>query len=447
MAGLRDKFKKSIEKGNLGTVVEYVEMIKTGIDIFDYTNGVKRADGSIGLGINAGKIVQCAGPSGSGKTSMAIKMACYIADQYEDADVWHYDYERSSSKERVMQISGWTSEHYDEKYQIFQSDIASETIYRACKEIEKIKVEARESIQIDTGRVDSKGKPIYILPPTILIVDSVALMAPEEIENDDELRGSMGATAIAKSNTNIFKRIMDPIENGNIIIILVNHVTQKIDVGPVHTKAQVNFLKQDESLPGGRLITYVTDTLIKLDTGSKLDPDKDLGVKGFYLNGILVKSRNTEAGTVFKMVFEQETGINNLLSNFVNLKDMGYITGAGRSFKLETCPDIKFAIRDFEEVYNSNPTLKEEFDKLVVKVYSEMFLGSENNEENDSNSTNEDVKETNSVTSGRGRKKKTESEYEYVATEDNVEVYTKDGKYYIKDDGEYVEVEYTSDEE
>jgi len=53
------------------------------------------------------------------------------------------------------------------------------------------------------------------------------------------------ATAIAKANTNVFKRIMSPIQNANIIIMLVNHLTQKIDIGMVHTKAQINYLKQD----------------------------------------------------------------------------------------------------------------------------------------------------------------------------------------------------------
>ena len=55
------------------------------------------------------------------------------------------------------------------------------------------------------------------------------MLAPEDVEDDDELKGSMGATAIAKANTNVFKRIMSPMQNANIILMLVNHLTQKID--------------------------------------------------------------------------------------------------------------------------------------------------------------------------------------------------------------------------
>jgi RecA/RadA recombinase len=253
MGLLKKKYEEAIKKskGGLGTKYSgFTPYFKTGIDIFDYINGSRREDGSLALGIQGGKIIMDIGASGSGKTSKIIEMACGIADQYEESDVWHYDYERSTSKERVMNLTGWSSEHYEEKYQLFQKDISAETLFRACKEIEKIKKENYDDIKIDSGYTDSEGNPIYYLPPTILIVDSVALLAPEDVEDDDDLKGSMGAAAIAKSNTNIFKRIMTPIESANIIVMLVNHLTTKIEIGVVKTQAQVNYLSQQDSVPG-----------------------------------------------------------------------------------------------------------------------------------------------------------------------------------------------------
>jgi len=197
MGLLKAQFNKAIDNGKLGKKVEYIPFYRTGIDIFDYINGVRKADGTMDLGIQGGRIMMDIGQSGTGKTSKIIQQACYIADQFEEADVWHYDYERSTSKERVMALTGWSSDHYDEKYQIFQENISVETLFRACKEIEKIKMENKEAIQIDTGRKDGSGKPFYILPPTIMIVDSVAMLAPEDVEDDDELKGSMGKLAIA----------------------------------------------------------------------------------------------------------------------------------------------------------------------------------------------------------------------------------------------------------
>lgn len=209
---LKSKLKNEIKKGNLGKSVDYIPMYPTGIDVLDYVNGMVRYDGTIGLGIPAGKIFMSIGNSGSGKSSMVIKLACAIADQFEETTIIHYDYERSTTKERVMAISGWDSVTYDDRYEILQKDISAESLYEACKKIEEIKYkdkETRESIQFSSGMKDKYGNEIYELPPTVIIVDSVALLAPKEMESDDELSGSMGATAIAKTNTNIFKRIME----------------------------------------------------------------------------------------------------------------------------------------------------------------------------------------------------------------------------------------------
>jgi len=204
MGILSQKFKESIDKGKLGKEVEFVPYYTTGIDIFDYINGVRHADGTYDIGIQGKRILMDVGGSGTGKTSKIIKMACHIAEQFEETDIWHYDYERSTTQERVLAISGWDEDTFDEKYHLFQENISVESIYTACKEIEKIKVENREAIQIDTGKKDKSGKPIYELPPTILIVDSVALLAPAEVEDDDELKGSMG-----KQCAHLYRNILD----------------------------------------------------------------------------------------------------------------------------------------------------------------------------------------------------------------------------------------------
>lgn len=434
MSKLGDKFKKTLNEGKLGKKTVYIPMYRTGIDIFDYINGYRKADGTVELGIPAGRVMMDVGGAGTGKTSKLIKQACAIADQFEDCQIFHYDFERSTTEERVMAISGWDKEKFDEKYFLLQNDISAESIYMCCKEIEKQKVELGDEIKYDTGRKDENGKPIKVFPPTILLIDSVAMMAPKDIEDDDELKGSMGASAIAKVNTNIFKRILSPCENASIIPMLVNHLTQKIEIGPVKSKAQVNFLGQDESIPGGKAVTYVTNTLTKLECGSKLTPDKDLGIKGFYLIGKLIKSRNTEAGVDFKMVFEQKIGINNLLTNFVNLKDMGRISGAGRSFKLDTCPDVKFALKDFTKVYKSNKELRKAFDKAVDEEYMKFIPDEGQSAGSKKSSTFENEEVEN-------------EEVEYELIDEENEVYTDGEKYYQIENGEYVEVDYEVEEE
>ena len=193
----------------------------------------------------------------------------------------------------------------------------------------------------------------------------------------------------------------------------------------------------------GKAISYLTNTLTKLETGSKIDPDKELGIKGFYLSGILVKSRSTAAGVSFKMVFEQSKGINNLLTNFVNLKDIGRITGAGRSFKLDTCPDVKFSLKEFQDKYYASAELRKAFDKAVEEEYLKFIpeAGEAPSETIDTNKLDalieEDIKETTKTV----KSKEKIDTYELVDEENGVYQDNK-GKYYIIEDGQYVEVEY-----
>ena len=245
------EIKDIVAKEKIGESNTYLPIHSTGIDIFDYINSIVRMDGTIDIGHTGGRPVMVIGESGSGKTAFLIKQACHIADTYKDSTVIHLDYERSSTKERILQISKWSEQKFEDKYLLLNKKISVESIYRLVKALEKTKMEKYEEIKIDTGKVDINGEKIFILPPTVLLVDSIAMLAPEDIENEDELKGQAGAASIAKSNTNVFKRITGPLDNANILMLNVNHITKKIEMNRfAATKSQVNYLKQDESIPG-----------------------------------------------------------------------------------------------------------------------------------------------------------------------------------------------------
>ena len=78
------------------------------------------------------------------------------------------------------------------------------------------------------------------------MLDSLAVLVPENEAEEDELSGSMSQTAVAKTNSMIFQRILPLLKKANIILFVINHVNQKIDINPMaKTKAQINYLKQD----------------------------------------------------------------------------------------------------------------------------------------------------------------------------------------------------------
>jgi RecA/RadA recombinase len=254
MSRLIGKFRDVIGKEKLGQECSNVLPIPTGFDVFDYRNGkIDVETNEISAGLDQGKIIYVVGKSGTAKTTWCIQMAANIVDQYEDSFATLVDFERATSKIRLKNITKFNDEKLDEKIVHLDSNINSESVFKLIKEQAKMKLdkEVFEATKIDTGLTDRNGKTIYICPPTIVIVDSLAVMAPKDITEEEKMSGSMSASAIAKVNTQIFKRIMGDLRDANIILMVVNHINAKIEINMfAKTQAQVNFLKQDETLPG-----------------------------------------------------------------------------------------------------------------------------------------------------------------------------------------------------
>ena len=173
----------------------------------------------------------------------------------------------------------------------------------------------------------------------------------------------MSASAVAKVNTSIFKRIPSFLNDANIILLVVNHITKKIEIGFNKTKAEINYLKQDENVPGGKAPLYLSNYLIKLETGSKLKPDKKFYVKGFEITGKFIKSRSTAAGVTFDSVFDQINGYDNILSNYQLLDDTGRISGS--AWKSLDGYEGSFRMNEVREKYNEEKEFREQFDKLA----------------------------------------------------------------------------------
>jgi RecA/RadA recombinase len=374
MSFLTDAFRETIEKEKLGEESLFVSAHPTGIDLFDYRNGRVEL-GVQKLGVDGGKIFTIIGKSGVGKSTYAVQTATKIVEPFEHGQIIHLDYERATTRARIQQVTRWSEELIKQKYVLMNRGIYSETLYQMVKAVAKIKTENFDKLKIETGMLDDKGKEVFTLPPTVILVDSWATMVPKDIAEEKELSGSMAASGIAKANNAIIKRIVGALEEANIILIIVNHITQKIEIGPVKTQAQLNYLKQDESIPGGTSCVYLANTLLKLQASSKLEEDKDFGIKGFKAIGELIKSRSNEAGNKFTLVYSQSEGYHNLLTNFLMLKDLGFLKGNGRAYYYETAPNEKFTQKNFAEKYAENPVLKEAFDALVTEELEKFLSG------------------------------------------------------------------------
>ena len=380
MGLLANKYRETRGKNDLGEAKTSFAF-KSGLDILDFKNGKLVSPRGhkpyYSTGIEEGSYVMFIGRSGSGKTSLAIQMACNIVRPYENGEVYLDDVEAATSITRVKQLSGWSDDEIAEKFVHRNVGITSEEFYRNINKIYKLKMEMKDQLTVTTDRVDDRGNPIEILEPTVYILDSLAVLSTDAISEEEELSGQMSQTAVARANAAIFRRILPKLKQANIILFVINHVNQKVNINPMMpTKAQINYLKQDESIPGGNTPLYLANNIFRVDTASKLTSDKEYGIDGFMTKVTIIKSRSNRAGQEIDLVYNQNRGFDNIYSNFTLLKQEKRIGGAGRSFYIQGCDGVKFAQKTFKEKLLSEPELQKTYkanmrDLLSQFIYSD----------------------------------------------------------------------------
>lgn len=378
---LASMFRQKVSKlkdYNMRVETEFAVGYPTGFLSFDFVNGtivhVQTEDKSFSyysVGITDGSMVMLIGRSGCGKTTYTVQAAANIIRPFKTSTIFHDDIEGGLNSSRREVLTRMTPQELEERYIIRNTGITSENWYQRIKMIHDIKMENREEFEYDTNLLDSRGNRIVKLEPTVYILDSLALLTPEKFAEEDELSGQMSTTATAKANAQVFRRVMPLLKSANIILMVINHINQKVDINPMQRKkAQVSYLKQDETLPGGNTPIYLCNNMIRFDDNSKLKESDAFGISGSLVDLGLVKSRTNKAGQYATLVFNQETGFDEELSLLVLLKNNGRINGAGAYLYIGDHDEIKFSQKKFKETLHTNEEFREIFMQEVMSVLS-----------------------------------------------------------------------------
>lgn len=237
-----------------GAVSDHDFTTKTGFENFDYLNGqiitLDSGEKQLYTGLSNGRIVQIIGKSGTGKSTLAMQIGANIIKRYDNGLLYLFDFEQNNTKERFRGVTGVSEDYFRQHCTILRDGINTEAVLMLLSKIKEFKLAHEKELLVDNenGIVGEDGKVIKVLPPTVVIIDSLAMMMPKDVMSEEEMAGSMQATTIAKSNTQFFKRAVQITNRANIIVLMVNHITQQIAIGVTPPSAVVNYLKQDEAI-------------------------------------------------------------------------------------------------------------------------------------------------------------------------------------------------------
>lgn len=407
MSLLASRFRQEVAKNKdyrMKNEVEQDIAYPTGFLAFDFLNGTvvhaKRNEEDFtyySVGIVDGSMVTVIGRAGCGKTTWIMQTAGELVKPFENSCIFHDDIEGGIVHSRKEYLIGLKGNDLLNKYIARNSGVTAENFYERIKLIHDEKMQNRSDYEYDTGLYSTNGDRIYKLVPTVYILDSLAMLMPEKYTEEEELSGQMSATAAARTNASLFKRIIPMLKAANIILFVVNHITEDVSINPmVHKKAQIAYLKQGETLGGGRVAVYLSNLLLRFDDNSKLFEDKEFGVHGIMVDVSLLKSRTSASGKSVPLVFDYEHGFDKELSLFVLLKDLGYVNGAGAYLYFGDDKDkaIKFSQKQFKTKLAENEEFRKIFSETCMKALQTLISDPNDINQDDDNSDGFDINST-----------------------------------------------------
>ena len=380
---LRENDKKGLFKPTQ-TSVSY----RTGFLPLDYRNGymvqVRDLNDKLiqeypSIGIVGGTNITIIGKSGTAKTTFACQMAANIVKPFKDnAFVIHYDLEQALTYTRIKNITKLSHAELDDKYILKQEKNYIEDIFDSIMKIANLKEAERDNFTYETNLKDEFNRPIRAFVPTIIIIDSIPTLASidsvKTVGRGDnkvetmEMEGGTYSNRVAKALSQFYKRLMPIIKTYNITVIAVNHINHKIEINPmVHTQAQLNYLGKDESIPGGNAPLYFAHNLFKFISRDKYKEEED-GFDGFDIDCLLIKSRTNKAGQSCKLVYNQVSGFDPILTQLKFAINNNLIDGRNPYRFIKGFNDIKFDTRKFNKEFIKNEKLRTALFKSTIPI-------------------------------------------------------------------------------
>lgn len=377
---LAERFREEVAKCKDARMKSEAELdvgYPTGFLGFDFMNGtvvhVRSNRVNIrynSIGVVDGSIVMVVGRSGCGKTTFVTQCGYGIIKPFKTGTLYFDSIEGGIVNSRLEDLAELYGQDLLDVTIMRNSGINSENVYERIKMIHDLKLSEREKYEYDTGLLNENGESIIKLEPTVYILDSLAMLMPAQLTEEEKMSGQMSTTASAKTNAQLFRRIIPLLKAANIIFFVINHITEKVEINMfARKKAQLSFLKQDENLPGGRTPVYLANLLVRMDDSTKLKSTEGFGIHGSIVELTLIKSRTSAAGNSINLVLDLSKGFDKELSMFQLLKENGYVSGAGAHFYLGEHKEIKFSQKDFKQTLQEN----EELQKIFVELSMEML--------------------------------------------------------------------------
>lgn len=311
-------------------------------------------------------------------TTLVAQIAGNIIHQFPFANVIHFDCENRFDVSRAETITKLPPKDFNEetaRYIIKNGMVGLDIIQKMITDIYKEKMKLKDQLMVDTGLTDEFGKPVMMMQPTVVIIDSITTVMAETFSPDnakdmakaEELRSNTEGARDAKTMKGFFKDILPMCKEANIIIYGINHINTNMSMNSILPVAkQQNWLGQNESIPGGKTMIYYPFNIMKLiPKTTKVDRFEESidGFDGHLVRIEPIKSSSNQSGNganglAFDLVFSFKQGFDPLRSMILYGKNAGLIEGNKNKMKFKDDPSFTFTFRDVYKEKDKYPIWK-----------------------------------------------------------------------------------------
>lgn len=386
---LRENDKKNLFVTNVTTAFH-----KTGFHLFDYYFGsVINIHDDLGniirqearLGQAAGTFNLFLGNTGSGKTTLCLQLMGNIIRQFPYATAIVFDCEHRTDISRCENITKLPAYYFHNdkgspRFMVKDGAVGLDVIQEMIVKIYVNKMKLKKELMVPSGYKNEFGEDVIIFQPTIILIDSITTVLSETFSPDnskdasdaEKMRSNMEGARDAKTLKGFFKDILPLCKEANIIIYAVNHINSNVQTNPfAPVSKQQNFLRQDESIPGGKTMLYYPFNIVKLVAKPSDDFTKESD--GFAGHIVMVEpiksssnqSGNNSKGISFEMVFSFRDGFDPLRTLIHYGKEYGMIEGNKTRMKFKEDDSFTFNMKDIYKEKDEKP-IWENLRKYVI---------------------------------------------------------------------------------
>ena len=366
------------------TVVSY----KTGFPVLDYYIGYlvnvnDKNDNIVDqypmIGIPGGCFVTAIGKPSTSKTTTMVQIAANIVREFDCGTVIHFDLEQAMNYSRIQTLTKFKMTDMEAgKYILRQEKSSISDIKRTIIRIYKEKMEHLEDYNYNTHKLNEFGEEIILPQPTVVIIDSIATLSTEVNENDkkeaqklEDVSSQTDRMRLTGEISRFFTELLPYIRAANIIVLTINQIKTNPGMGVMPQAADILYLKQGETLPGGRSPQFLAHILLKfVAVGSEKYTAEENGFDGFGVAIEIIKSRVNQAGQRVSLVYDKVRGIDALRSNLAYAKDVGLTSGNKNKTYFLTNKEESFSLVHVHEDFKNNKNLYKIMYDNIIPVLS-----------------------------------------------------------------------------